>query len=205
MEASAPPEKLPLPAGKRERKYRTAYVKRMESEARAMLDDEVRNNALYYLRNNERRFVQLVASGMANEIAAADAYGIKTEHQRELKARRLMQRPLIRAAINQVKRKILADATLEPGIVVRELAMVGMTPIEDCAGRVTVSDKIKALQTLAQVVRLLDVNVHVTGQVDVVSLIVNSGKREIASMVNQPHEEAVLVDSRPSAQISSGG
>ena len=188
MDHSPEPDSKPPGPEQMDERARRKYDQRIaalrnaraaSAAARRRPDEDRMRDPLAFLSAKERVFVQIIAYDTSNGAyrrAARKAFGCTLKSARD-RAFNVCQRPLVRGAINQLRAKVLAEAAVEPARIVRDLAEIAFTPLERCGPVVSVKEKREALKTLAAISRMLDVNVNVSGTLDVISLIVDSGRQ----------------------------
>jgi hypothetical protein len=138
-----PPEDLPVSR----RPHLSATQRAKERERHEKID-----SPLYHITKRELDFCTAVASGIDATNALKNS-GYRGEGKRgEKRAWRLMQKPLIRAAIWHLKSEAAAKAGIEVTQIVREYAMIGLMPLDMCDGKPKVSDKLNALDKLNKIV-----------------------------------------------------
>lgn len=153
-------------------------------------------SALYHLTPQELRFVQAVASGKSHTDAIKDA-GFRGDGNRgRVRAWRLMQKPVVRAAIYELMIKAFDKAEIEVTQWLREVAMIGFMPGDMLEGKPKYSDKIKALTLLGDFQKLLEKTAPGSAPVSVINLIVQAGNA--ARQVQAVPEPVVTVPVIPS-------
>jgi hypothetical protein len=129
------------------RPHATAIARAKERERHGRVD-----SPLYHVTKRELDFCKAVACG-TDATNALKKSGYRGEGKRaEKRAWRLMQKPLIRAAIWHLKSEAAAAAGIEVSQIVKEYAMIGLIPIDQLADKPRVADKLNALDKLNKII-----------------------------------------------------
>lgn len=148
--------------------------KRPGRERKTKRDQETKS-ALYHLTPQELRFVQ----GMATHGNATEAIreaGYRGDGKRgKVRAWRLMQKPVVRAAIYELKSQAWDKAGIETAQWYRETATLAFLPPEMLEGKPRHADKLKALALLGDSLKLLEKTAPGAPQKGIINLIVQAG------------------------------
>jgi hypothetical protein len=132
-------------------------------------------SALYHLTPAELRFVQAVASGKNHTDAIKEA-GFRGDGTRgRVRAWRLMQKPVVRAAIYELMVQAFDKASIEVTQWLREVATIGFMPADMLDGKPKYSDKMKALTLIGEFQKLLEKTAPGAQPASVINLIVQAG------------------------------
>lgn len=150
-------------------------------------------DALYFLTPKELKWVQAVAAGV-NRTEAVKVAGWRSDGDRaKMRAWRLMQKPIIRAALHQISKEAMLKAGIENAQIVREYADLAFRPDFMIEGLPKWSDKMAALNKLAEIAKLIDKTKPTTGDTNIIALITQSLTPKTAPVVSQVivHEPAL--------------
>lgn len=161
-----------------------------DKPARGRPKKEARDNqtksALYHLTPQELRFVQSVASGKPHSEAIKDA-GYRGDGSRgRVRAWRLMQKPVVRAAIYELMCEAFDKSSIEVTQWLRETATLAFMPADMIEGKPKWSDKVKALTLVGDFQKLLEKTSPGKGPTSIINLIVQAGNQ--AKIVEKPLE-----------------
>ncbi|HXI41601.1 MAG TPA: hypothetical protein VNH83_16585 [Bryobacteraceae bacterium] len=160
--------------------------------------DEETKSALYYLTPGELRFVQAIASGKT-QVEAIKAAGYRGDGTRgRVRAWRLMQKPVVRAAIYELMCQAFDKTSIEVTQWLRETATIAFMPADMLQGKPKYSDKIKALTLVGDFQKLLERTSPGSQPRSIINLIVQAGNA--AKIVEKPVERIERgADSSPEA------
>jgi hypothetical protein len=154
-------------------------------------------SALYHLTPAELRFVQSVAEGKSHAAAAREA-GYRGDSDRaRVRGWRLMQKPVIRAAVYELMSKAFDKASIEVTQWLREVATLAFMPADMLDGKPKWSDKTAMLKTVGEYQKFLERNTPpgVTAPHSVINLIVQSANiAKLAPAKPEPMPQAVLTN-----------
>lgn len=172
-------------------------VKRPPSKekVRKMTDRQLQTkSALYHLTPQELRFVKSIAVGASTKDAISAA-GYRGDGERaRVRGWRLMQRPVVRAAIYELKVQAFDKASIEVTQWLRETAAIAFMPPEMIEGKPRWSDKMNALAKIGEFQKFLNNQPTSSREVSVITLITQSAK---ATPVIQPSE---VIDVEPTSE-----
>lgn len=168
--------------------------------------DKITKSALYHLTPQELRFVKAVAQG-ADHPQAAKAAGYRIDGDRgRMRAWRLMQKPVIRAAIYELMCESFDKASIEVTQWLREVATIAFMPADMIDGKPKWSDKGKMLTVIGEFQKLLEKTAPGKQPASIVTLIVQAGStaRILPQVpVNEPAERIGTSSVDPS-KVDSG-
>ena len=148
--------------------------------------DEETKSALYHLTPGELRFVQAIASGKT-QVEAIKAAGYRGDGTRgRVRAWRLMQKQVVRAAIYELMCQAFDKTSIEVTQWLRETATIAFMPADMLQGQPKYSDKIKALTLVGDFQKLLERTSPGAQPRSIINLIVQAGNA--AKIVEKPVE-----------------
>lgn len=157
-------------------------------ERKSKKAETVRSNqtkgALYHLTPQELRFVKGVATGM-NHTEAVKAAGFRGDGQRGVsRGWRLMQKPVVRAALYELMCDAFDKAGIETAQWLREVACIAFTPDALIDGKPRYQDKLKALDLIGNFQKILDKAAPVKSEVNIINLITQTQPKK--ALVDEP-------------------
>jgi hypothetical protein len=137
--------------------------------------DKETKSAVYHLTPQELRFVQAVAQG-ADHTAAIKLAGYRGDGSRgRVRAWRLMQKPVIRAAIYELMCQAFDKSSIEVTQWLREVATIAFMPADMMDGKPKWSDKGKMLTVIGEFQKLLEKTAPGKQPSSIINLIVQAG------------------------------
>ena len=107
-------------------------------------------NALLHITPVELRFVTGVCQGLSPTRALIQAGYRKDENRAAVKSTRMMQKPLIIAAIHEMRMIAIEEAGISIAELYRETARIALMPLALVDGKVTVGNKMAALKLASE-------------------------------------------------------
>lgn len=148
--------------------------------------DQNTKSALYHLTPQELRFVQAVAQG-ADHTAAIKAAGYRGDGSRgKVRAWRLMQKPVVRAAIYELMVQAFDKSSIEVTQWLREVASIAFMPADMLDGKPKWSDKGKMLQVIGEFQKLLEKTAPSKQHGSIINLIVQAGSKSVVPVAAHP-------------------
>jgi hypothetical protein len=175
----------PVPPRKPPKKSKTAAEKRAH-------DNQI-TDALYFLTPRELRWVQHVAAGVPRTEAVRLAGWRSDGDRARMRSWRLMQKPIIRAALHQLSKEAMMKAGIENAQIVREYADLAFRPDFMLDGLPRWADKMAALNKLAEIAKLIDKTTPKSGDTNIIALITASMTPKTAPIPSEVivHEPAL--------------
>lgn len=156
--------------------------------------DQITRSPLLHLTTAEMKFCTAKVAGLTDE-EALKAAGIRTDGTRaRMRAWRLKQKPLIKAAIHEMASASLEAVQVTPEKIVGKLAYVAFLPPEMLDGKPTPRDQLAALTKLAEIAKLVDKTKPTTADHNIINIITQSIAPKTAPVVSPVivHEPALL-------------
>ena len=159
-----------------------AAAKKMErQERKAAQDQEKREeqtkSAFYYLTPQELRFVQSKAEGKTDEESIRIAGYRGAGGRARVRAHRIMQRPVVRAALYELLSRSWDEAKISVTQVLKETAFLAFMPPDMLEGKPTWGLKKEALKMLGDYQKLFERAAPQAGPRSIVQLIVQAGAK----------------------------
>ena len=199
MEAP-PDEYVPYRPKSRKAKQLAAVVD--EPPPKKSKAETVRSNqtkgALYHLTPQELRFVKGVATGM-NHTEAVKAAGFRGDGQRGVsRGWRLMQKPVVRAALYELMCDAFDKAGIETAQWLREVACIAFIPDALIDGKPRYQDKLKALDLLGNFQKILERSAPpAKSEVNIINLITQTIPKGAAAAPVDVVQVAPVVEPEP--------
>jgi hypothetical protein len=160
--------------------------------------DKQTTSALYHLTPQELRFVQAKAQG-ADDATAIKAAGYRGDGNRaRVRAWRLMQKPVIRAALYELMITAFDRSSIEVTQWLREVAMIAFMPADMMDGKPKWSDKGKMLTVIGEFQKLLEKTAPGKQPQSIVNLIVQAASPVAAKEAPVAIQGAANADPVPS-------
>jgi len=168
--------------------------------AERKLRDSTTVDAIYFLTPRELRWCRMVTEGVDPNEAVRLAGWRSDGDRARMRAWRLKQKPIIRAALHKLASEAMIKAGIESGQVVTEWARLALMPDFMLEGKPRWSDKMSALSKLAEMLKLIDRNKPSTRELSIIQLITNQIASPLDKVVKdvKPEQEPIDVPAIPS-------
>jgi hypothetical protein len=174
-------------------------------KGRDLKREQQTKSALYHLTPAELRFVQAMATGKTHAEAAIEAGYRGDGNRARVRGWRLMQKPVIRAAVYELMSQAFDKASIEVTQWLREVATIAFMPAEMVDGKPKWSDKTAMLRMVGEYQKLLEKNAPSASPVNIINLITQAAAiAKLAPAVAQSGDGIRILTGTDSVRTDGG-